>query len=421
MDLLRKKILLLFIRPSMDTVEYAIASSGKILRHGSCDFDQLKELAEEEKLKYARVSFLTELSYFDRTTVRVKNKKFINFAVKKYINDQAVFVDSFVYKFKLLKSDQQQVVGICAIPEEDLKFITKLQEMFVVEYVFPVEIALFSFAYKLNSKVKSVVWTKDDLQLTLTIDNGFILNKSVSSYVSEIESISEDELILNKENYPLAHLEGLLYPFKECDFLPMEYIRDVVSFEASKLSLVLSSAIFVVLAVLSGMDYVKYSNLRAEFSKKSDLLNSKIAFINTYMPHQDEAKTLNDIYKFVNEEKNELDLGGFLSWLTHIVPSDSIITMIDIKREGISNNNENGYSNQYSQDMTQENTGFMVKLKLKIDGSYIEAKSSAKMFLKDLSKKVKLQDSRFEYDKDNNGAVLYTQFRIKGRIKWQSL
>ncbi|WP_022671048.1 hypothetical protein [Hippea alviniae] len=429
LNLGKKKTLLLFIRPSFDTVEYAIAVGSDLVKSSSCTFEELKQIAKDEKIKYARISFLTELSYFDKTTVRVKSKKFINLAVRKYINDQAIFVDSFVFKSKILKSAEQHLVGVCAIPEDDLKFIDKLKETFIVEYLLPVEVALFNLAKRLNEKVKSVVWVKDDFQINLTIDDNFIVNKSISSYVSEeIEPYAEDEILFNQKNHPLAHLEGLLYPDKECDFLPADYVGSVISYELARLSLGFSVIIFVILSTLSYVDYTKYSKLLAEFKRKSDLLNSKIAYINTHMPSQDEIEALNKIYQFVNEEENELDLGGFLSWITRIVPSNSVIVMLDIKRSGLNNQGDTEESPSFNpesesqQPAYQQNlSGFTVRLKLKIKGSYVEAKSSAKEFVKSLSEKVKPKDSRFEYDKSNSGATLYTQFEIKGRVKWQSL
>jgi len=234
-----KKVILINISTSKpDMVEYAIAKKGKIVEHGVCEISKLAELKREKSVKYARVGFFSELTYVDTINLKLTNKKLLDVVLRKYINDQSIFVEDFKVRGKILSlQDSQARVAVCAAPVSDIRAVSFIEEIFTVEYVVPVEIALYRFLKKSEPEKDSVAFVYGDYVIELETEGDFIVNKKITSrsaFSETLEELKRDrtlfanfEDIKNSEDEPI-HLLGLLYVNSDFDFLEISSAHNSV-------------------------------------------------------------------------------------------------------------------------------------------------------------------------------------------------
>ena len=439
-----KTILLSINLSDEGNVGYAIAKGEKIIETGSCALNELESLKRKKKVTYARVALLSELSFFDIAQLTVRNDKFINMAVKKYINEQSVFMEPFKVSYKQVKkNDAVRRIAVSAIPEADLNRIAFLKDLFIVEYVVPLEIVVSKFAISQNNNTSRVLWAYLNTQIDLEIEKGCLKSKTVSAYnkTDEIDTsfypedtvflgefakqykddeLSEDEKFKNK----LAHFYGLFKLDKDFDFLEKEYIHKVVSYELSRVVFAFSIFAFFGLGFFGVNNFFQYASLVNKFEKKHRALIQNVNYTNSHMPKLSELKRFIAIEKLQKESNKQMDLGGFLTWITHIAPKEALIDNVDIESyKAKNNNNQQNYqeppsaSSNFSQNIEApklSSKNFAVSITLVINGTYIDTKATARQFLKELTKKIETDSSEFMYDENLNRATLVTKFKIDG-------
>jgi hypothetical protein len=296
-----KKLLLFIDFANSGDVEFAISKGRKIVEMGHCSFEEIPNLKKDKGITYARIAFLSELSYFDITNLTIRNKKFAKLGIKKYINDQSVFMEPFEIKYKeLSKSDSSQLYAMCALPKSDLSRIDFLRKVFIVEYIIPVEYALLNISKISSQNPQRIVWAYNNFQVELEIENSHIQSKSTSAFNEneEIESnfYGENTLFLgslsklnqnidyNGDGLRYAHLYSLLLADKSFDFIDDDYMHSIVSYELSRIVFGLSIAVSLVLGFLSYVSYSNYIDLNNQFIYKQSMLERKKHYINSNMP-----------------------------------------------------------------------------------------------------------------------------------------
>ncbi len=439
------RIILLSINLSYEGgVEYAIAKGEKIIETGSCTLNALKDLKKEKKVNYARVALLSELSFFDMTQVTVRNDKFINMAVKKYINEQSVFMEPFKISYEQVEeNDTARRIAVSAIPEADLNRIAFLRDLFIMEYVVPLEIVVSKFAISQNANTSRVLWASLNTQIDLEVENGCIKSKTVSAYnkTDEIDvsfypedtvflgefvkyhnndELSENEKFKNQ----LAHFYGLFKIDKDFDFLEQEYIHKVVSYELSRVVFAFSVLVFFGLGFFGMNNFSQYTSFVNTFEKKQIMLIQNVNYTNSHMPKLNELKRFTAVEKLQQESNKQMDLGGFLTWITHITPKEALIDNMDIEfYKAKKNNNQQNYqeppntASNFSQNIEVpklNSKNFATKVTLVINGSYMETKTTARKFLKKLTQKIETDSNEFVYDENLKRATLVTKFKIDG-------
>ncbi len=421
-----KKMILIFVDVSQeDNVEYLIVKGNKILKKGACSVSELEQIKLEEKVNYARISFYSELAYSDIVNLRLHNKKLLDVVVKRYINEQSIFVDDFVSKSKVLNLEGTQAkVAIFALPRRDLDFLKKIKKMFIVEYVIPTEGALLKYAQKINREAEVILWLHNNLLLEMDLQDGFIQNRRMSEHSGSLDDV------LNFENRPFvsfnsddpkdeaekyAHLLGLIEADSSFDFTDKEYFHEVVSYELSKAVFALSVALFVFSSAYGLDRYLYLKRLDFELNNKLGILKNLQKEISGTTVSQNDVKIIGELSKYNDAAQSELDLGKFLTWITHIVPKGSVLSYVKVsKSTSNSENNPNQINANQTQTAVSSNL-FSVKLALSMKGGYDYTKKLAVNFLSELSKRVKPQNSKFVYNKENGFGVFTTVFNVDGR------
>ena len=420
-----KKTILMFVGVSQeDNVEYLIVKGDKILRRGACNFSDLERIKVEEKVKYARISFYSELAYSDVVNLRLHNKKLLDVVVKRYINEQSVFVEDFVSKSKLLKLEGTQAkIAIFALPLRDLDFVKKIKEVFIVEYVIPVEVALLKYALKMNKEAEVVFWQHNNLLLEMDLQDGFIQNRRISEHSGSLDdvlnfenrtfvSFNSDDPKNEVEKY--AHLLGLVDADSSFDFTDKEYFHEVVSYELSRVIFALSVMFFVFSSVYGLDRYLYLKRLDFKLNSKLELLKNLQGEISGTNIPQSDVQVIKELSDYNEAAQSELDLGKFLTWITSIVPKDAVLSFVKVSK-GIGQKGNNPESIGINQTNAPNSGEFNVKIMLSVKGSYDYAKRLAVDFLSELSKRVKPQKSSFAYDKEEKNGVFITVFNINGR------
>jgi len=435
----KKKILIFIDLTNSDTVEFAVVKGKNIIESGSCNIKELEKIKKDMNVNYASIAVLSELSYFDIARLTVRNKKLMRTAIARYINEQSVFMESYISRYKEInKSGDVYDVALCAFPESDIKRIEYIKSLFIVEYIKPVEYVLVKMAKHLNPNADNVVWTHNGLQLEIEIDRDCIKTKSVRPY-SEEESIDKTffgentvffEESLDKNNYveldlkalSVAHIYGLLFVDKYFDFIDENYFHNVVSFELSKFVFAFSTVAALVFMLLGANQYFTYVDLSNQFEQKSRLLRQKENYIKSNMPPQDEISVLFEVAKLQKKFKSQLDLGKFLTWVTNITPNNAIIDSMNIAVFKEEKNNKNtaiapnakGVSTSNDVVLNINSKNFNVEIKLLIDGNYKKTKDTALNFLKELSSKITTESNDFTYNEKKNQAIFVTRFKVDG-------
>lgn len=425
-----KKVILINISTSKpDMVEYAIAKKGKIVEHGVCEISKLAELKREKGVKYARVGFFSELTYVDTINLKLTNKKLLDVVLRKYINDQSIFVEDFKVRGKILSlQDSQARVAVCAAPVSDIRAVSFIEEIFTVEYVVPVEIALYRFLKKSEPEKDSVAFVYGDYVIELEIEGDFIVNKKITSrsaFSETLEELKRDrtlfanfEDIKNSEDEPI-HLLGLLYVNSDFDFLEKDYINSIVSYELSKVIFAASLLFFLAFSIYGFQRYLLLKKLDFELKEKLYTLNGLKKQISLRNISQREINVLFEISKYKRLVLNELDMGKFLTWITGIVPRGAKIDSLRVSSAVASNKKPhqaeiNGALKPVSNPI-KVNGEFSVRVELECRGDYISAKKEAMEFLSKLSERVEPKNNNFIYSKADGKGYFSTAFSVEGR------
>ncbi len=441
---LKRKTIFLFIDlSSLDKFEFAIAKGNKIIKVGKCSKDELKDIKKEESVDCARIAILSELSYFDIMRISIKNKKFTAMAIKKYINEQSVFIEPYQIAYKEIEGSQDEhLMSVCAIPKSDIDAITSLRELFVVESIIPMELAIIRLAKTLVPSTERVIWANDKIIMDIEIQNNFVGSKSVNVYdagkkldmdtfsnntlfLGQLSSLNKDREYIQDELHEstnLAHLYGLALADNKFNFIDNEYSNEIQSFKFSRTALFISIPVSLFIAFIGFENYNKYVSLEDKFMHKKLMLERYDNYVRHNMPKPDEIGLLSNISKLQKAVNNQLDLGKFLSWITHITPKGAIIASIDISSYKKDNSNKPQYGAPGEDTAAQSivsktqlsDKNFAVVIKLHIDGNYERSKHISKLFLKELSKKIKTDSNDFSYDEIKREAFLKTTFKVDG-------
>ncbi len=418
-----KKTILIFVSVSSNEVDYAIVKKHRILEKGKCALEELERIKQKYKIKYARVAVFSELTYIDKINIRLHNKKLLDMSVRRYINDQSIFMGEFDFKSKLIKKvGEQATVGVVALPSQDLKIVESIMDIFSVEYVVPVEIALLSYALRNKPKVKSIFWVYEGRVLDLELDDEFVVNRSLTSYEERANTESSEDLVVfkygesnNQDEH--AHLFGLLFVDAQFDFTKAEYIHENIALDLSKVLLAFSFIFFIVMFAYGAKQFFYLKHLNYEFNAKLALLNSINEEVSKENISQKEKAALFTISKYQKRALKEVDLGKFLTWITHIVPEGSTITDLEIKGSSFNKRQRNRSpvrNTPFAGNLTSGNV-FDVSLELSIKGDYKTTKERAILFLDELSKKVEPLNSEFSFDKQSELGTFVTTFKLSGR------
>lgn len=425
-----KKVILITVSTSMpDMVEYAIAKRGKIVEHGVCKISQLSEIKRKRGVKYARVGFFSELTYIDTINLKLTNKKLLGVVLRKYINDQSIFVEEFKAKGKILDMQGTQAkVAVCAVPVNDIKTVSLIKEIFTVEYVVPVEIALYEYLKKSKIDKDSVAFVYGASVLEFEANGNFVVNRRITSrsaFSETLDELKRDETLFvnfedveNAEGEPI-HLLGLLHVNGDFDFLEMDYVHSIVSYELSKAIFVASLLFFFGMSFYGFQRYMLLRRLDFELKEKLYTLNGLKKQISLRNVSQKEIKVLFQVSKYKKLALSELDMGKFLTWITGIVPEGARIEKLNVSSSG-SFNKKPAYTgaigakraNTIRQTVRGE---FSVKLEVECSGDYVSAKKEALEFLSKLSERVQPKNSSFVYSKEDGKGYLSTAFLVEGR------
>ncbi len=425
-----KKVILITISSSMpDIVEYAIVKGGKIIEHGVCEISRLAEIKKRKGVKYARIGFFSELTYVDTINLKLTNKRLLDVVLRKYINDQSIFVEDFRVRGKILSLQGTQAkVAVCAAPVSDLRAISLIKEIFTVEYVVPVEVALYEYLKKREPDKGSLAFVYGGSVLELEIDEDFIVNRRITSRSAFSETFEElrgeKKLVVNFEDVENSkdkpiHLLGLLYVNGDFDFLDWDYINSIVSYELSKVVFVASLLFFLAFSFYGFQRYMLLKRLNFELKEKLHTLNGLEKQISLRNISQKEINVLFEISKYKKMVLNELDMGKFLTWITAIVPEGAQIESLKVSPVVFSNKKKpvqaemNGALKPASNQLTA-NGRFSVKVDVVCSGDYVFAKREAMEFLSKLSEKVQPKDSSFIYSKEDGKGYFSTAFFVEG-------
>lgn len=412
-----------------DIVEYAIAKRGKIVEHGVCEISRLAELKKRKGVKYARVGFFSELTYVDTVNLKLTNKKLLDVVLRKYINEQSIFVEDFRVKGKILNLQGTQAkVAVCAVPVSDIRAVSLVKEIFTVEYVVPVEVALYEYLKKRESDKNSLAFVYGNSVLEFETDEDFVVSRRITSrsaFSEDFEELKKDgtlvvnfEDVENSEDEPV-HLLGLLYVNSDFDFLDRDYVNSVVSYELSKAVFVASLLFFLAFSIYGFRRYMLLKRLDFELKEKLYTLNGLEKQISLRNISQKEIKVLFEISRYQKMALNELDMGKFLTWITAIVPEGAQIESLKVSSAVFSNKKPtqagmNG-TLKPSPNQLMANGRFSVKVEVVCSGDYISAKREAMEFLSKLSKRVQPKDNSFIYSKDDGKGYFSTAFFVEGR------
>ncbi len=422
----------LFVNTSnMGNVEYLIAKGNKIVKTGTISIQNIGELEAD----YLRISFLSDLSYFDIAQLKISSKKFLNIAVKKFIDGLSVFTEPYIVRYKLLnKFDDGMSVKIAAAPKSDInELFQSLNQSAVIDSIVPVENAIVNLSKKMGIHPNKIVWAKLGILSEMIIQNGNIISRSLSKYDPQQTSsfLEEGTLLMgdladeNKENIKwksnildadlnqVLHspeIYGLFFLDKSFNFLENVYLTKITTYRFSKLAAVISIILSLLLTSVSARSYLNYLKIRKTFNDKLSYLSSKNDELKAKLPNKSEITTLKRLSKLQNKLNKELNLGKFVGWLSNIMPSDALINSIDVSPAIKTASKQRGAVLQ-TESADKE---FTAKIDISIKGNYKSTKYKTIMFLKKLSFKTAPKKSNFNYTNSDKSARFRTILTIDG-------
>lgn len=421
----------LFVNTSnTENIEYLVAKGNKIVKTGTISIQNIGEL----KADHLRISFLSDLSYFDTAQLKIRSKKFLNIAVKKFIDGLSVFTEPYIVRYKLLnKFDDGMSVKIAAAPKSDInELFQSLNQSAVIDSVMPVENAIVNLSEKMGIHPNKIVWAKFGTLSEIIIKNGNIISKSLSRYdPQQTNNFSEEGTLLmgdladeNKENIKwklnvfganlnqVLHspeIYGLFFLDKSFNFLENVYLTKIMAYRFSKLAAVISIILSLLLTTVSAKSYLNYLKIRKTFNNKLSYLSSKNDELKAKLPNKNEITTLKRLSKLQNKLNRELNLGKFVGWLSNIMPSDALINSIDVSPAKTASKQRGAVLQTESADKE-----FTAKIDISIKGNYKSTKYKTIMFLKKLSLKTTPKKSIFNYTNSGKSARFRTMLTIDG-------
>ncbi|WP_035587024.1 hypothetical protein [Hippea jasoniae] len=395
------------ILTSSDDVRYAVIKKGRVKKTDVCPFDKLSQLKSKYKLNRAVVGFLSELTYFDRTTFRIKNKKFLKLAIRRYLNEQAVFAEDFDFRFSIVNMRDVADVFICGVPKSDLHRIEAIKRFFVVEAVMPVEIAVLNYCKKATN-AEEAVFVYDNLRVDLATEDGVISSRRLSPY--EEEELGGENRCILKDNEIFVALCNI---DKNFDFLDADYINKNLSYELSKVALFVSVFFAVVVLLFAYQKYSSYKNLKSQFDQKMAFYKSLNSYVNSSIPSEEEKENLKKIDQLIKLENKQLDLPKLLNFITAIIPQPFKLEELGVSKNAQKSSNSNPYS-QANNNALQSSDQYSIKLLLTCNCSYKKSKELVKEFMGELTKKVKQPKADLNYTDEENMAILKASFKVEG-------
>ncbi len=418
-----------------ESVEYFIAKGKRIVKNGVTSIKNIDDL----KVDHLRISLLSDLSYFDIVQLKISSKKFLNIAVRRFIDGLSVFTEPYSARYKLLnKHDREMSTSITAVPKSDINALFQSidNQSVIIDSVTLVENVIANLLEKMNIHPHKIMWAKFGFLSEIIVEKGNIRSRNLSKYNPEqARSLAEEGTLLmgdladkNEEITKwrrnilgasigeIMHspeLYGLFFLDKNFNFLENDYLTKTTAYRFSKLTAVISVVLSLFLTTVSVRSYLNYSKIRKIFNSKLLYLSSENSKLQAGLPNMNEISTLEKLSKLQNKLNKELDLGRFIGWLSNIMPSDTLINSIDITpnlKAATSKRLGRSPVLQTKPDAKE----FTAKIDVSIQGDYKSAKHKMVIFLKELSARTMPKQSVFNYTNSDKSAQFSTILTIDG-------